>query len=79
MSKRRTPLGKPVGRGPIRFGSRAAISVRYSLVLPQTVVGEADTRQLAAQVEIRGAIEVGKEQRAGNLRQAPPHALPATV
>ncbi len=70
MSKRRAPLEKSVGRGPIRFGSRAAITVRYSLVWLQTVDGEAVTGQLAAQVEIRGAIEVRKDQRAGDLREA---------
>ena len=39
-----------------------SVGVRYSLVVIQTVDDEVGTGDLAGQVEIRGAIEVGPQQ-----------------
>jgi len=65
MSKRRKTLEKPEGRGNIRLSDGKSVSVRYSLVVFQTVDDEADTGHLAGQLEIRGALEVIKDQ--GNV------------
>lgn len=62
MTKHRRTVQKPAGRGHIPVGNGQSISVRYSLVVIQMVDDDADTGQLAGQVEIRGAIEVRQNQ-----------------
>jgi hypothetical protein len=60
-------MEKPEGCGTIRLADGKSVSVRYSLVLFQTVDDEADTGQLAGQLEVRGALEVAKDQSIVNL------------
>jgi hypothetical protein len=70
MTKRRRTLEKPAGRGHIWLGNDTGIKVHYSLVVLQTVDDEVDTSPLAAQVEIRGAIEVEQDQSVADLKGA---------
>ena len=62
MTKRRKTIEKPAGRGHIPMTDGQSVNVRYSIVVLQTVDDEADTGQLASQLEVRGAIEVGQGQ-----------------
>jgi hypothetical protein len=62
MTKQHRTIEKPEGRGIIRLADGQATSVRYSLVVFQTVDDEADTGEQAGQLEIRGALEVNQDQ-----------------
>ena len=62
VTKHRKIIEKPAGRGHIPVGDGQSVNVRYSLVVSQMVDDEVETGDLAGQVEIRGAIEVGQNQ-----------------
>ena len=62
MTKRRRTIEKPSGRGRIPMADGKSVNMRYALVVIQTVDDEVDTGDLAGQIEIRGAIEVGQGQ-----------------
>jgi hypothetical protein len=62
MTKSQRTIERLDGRGNIRFADGAAVNVSYSLVVFQTVDDDADTSQQVGQLEIKGALEVGKDQ-----------------
>jgi hypothetical protein len=62
MTKRRRTIEKPKGRGHIPMTDGKAVDVHYSLVVVQTVDDEVDTGHLVGQLEVRGTIEVDREQ-----------------
>jgi hypothetical protein len=71
MTKRRKTIEKPAGRGHIPMTEGRSVSVRYYLVVIQTVDDDVDTGQLASQFEIRGAIEVDQDQGMVDLAGKP--------
>jgi hypothetical protein len=60
LTTRRKTFEKPVDRGYIRLHDGNAGSVRYALVV-RTVDDEVDTGEFAGQFEVRGTLEVPKD------------------
>ena len=67
MTIHRKIVEKPEGQGLLQFPDRKTIRVRYALVVVHTLDDEAETAGLTVQFEIRGTIEISRDEGTLNL------------